>query len=412
MNRDIYGYEGPSRVAHEGHLYYKDVLKERYDLDDTIDHNERLRVIISGGSMAGLFTAHALQLIGHDPVVFERSDSSLEERGAGIIAHPEMFSFLEKYDMVDREDIATSTDTVEWLGQNGDVLHEEEMEILTTSWGVVYRNLRKELSDDQYHMNQQVTGLNQKEDGVSVEFPDGATEEGDLMVIAEGYRSTTRQQLLPDSTPTYAGYFAWRGTVPEATLPQDRAERFGHIYTLFHGPNTQFLAYPVPGPNGEVTIGERDINYVWYYPVAETDLEWFLTTKSGTKREHSLPPGSMREEMKQYQNQLADEKLPASLAELVHMTDEPFIQNIYDLSVPQMVFGRTCILGDAAFFARPHTGSGTAKAADDGLRLGEELLANEDLNRALSKWESSQLKLGKRLVELGRDRGDRYTDQR
>ena len=33
----------------------------------------------------------------------------------------------------------------------------------------------------------------------------------DLLVAADGIRSTLRQQLLPEAQPAYAGYIAWRG---------------------------------------------------------------------------------------------------------------------------------------------------------------------------------------------------------
>ena len=40
-----------------------------------------------------------------------------------------------------------------------------------------------------------------------------------------------------------------------------------------------------------------------------------------------------------------------------------------------MAFGRVCLIGDAAFAVRPHAAAGTAKAADDGWALAEELTA-------------------------------------
>ena len=35
-----------------------------------------------------------------------------------------------------------------------------------------------------------------------------------------------------------------------------------------------------------------------------------------------------------------------------------------------MAFGRTCLLGDAAFVVRPHTAGATAKAASDAMEPG------------------------------------------
>ena len=80
-------------------------------------------------------------------------------------------------------------------------------------------------------------------------------------------------------------------------------------------------------------------------------------------------------------------------------TTEPFVQLIVDVAVPRMVFGRVCILGDAAFALRPHAAVGTAKAAEDARQLARALqAAGDDVDRALSSWEQSQLRLGRQVA--------------
>ena len=86
-------------------------------------------------------------------------------------------------------------------------------------------------------------------------------------------------------------------------------------------------------------------------------------------------------------------------------TDEPFVQVIVDLEVPRMVFGRVCLLGDAAFAARPHAAAGTAKAAEDGWALAAALSSGADLEAALAAWERDQLELGRMVVDRSRNMG-------
>jgi hypothetical protein len=50
------------------------------------------------------------------------------------------------------------------------------------------------------------------------------------------------------------------------------------------------------------------------------------------------------------------------LAELVAATPAPFLQTIVYIGVSRTVFGRACLLGDAAFVVRPHTAAAAAKA--------------------------------------------------
>ena len=56
---------------------------------------------------------------------------------------------------------------------------------------------------------------------------------------------------------------------------------------------------------------------------------------------------------------------------------------------------------------RPHAAAGTAKAAEDGWVLVEELLRAEgDVDAALATWENRQLTLGSQLLARTREIGD------
>jgi len=365
--------------------------------------------------MGGLFTALALREGGHDVTVFERSEpGGMESQGAGIIAHPEMLDWLDRREIVDRSNIATSTDRIQYLDADDEVIHERADTIYTSSWDTVYRNLRDRLGDDQYLMGHRVAGMWTGDDGqsVTVEFDDRPSRTGDLAVVAEGYRSRTRDAFLPDCTLAYAGYIAWRGTVPESELPADLFEQFSENYTFYHSPNSQILSYPVPGPNDELTPGERRINWVWYYNVPEPELESYLRTEKGTSR-YSVPPGAMHPEVRETLQSIAAETLPDCFERLVGLTADPFIQSVQDLLVSRMVFDRTCIIGDAAAFIRPHMAAGTAKAAADGFELAEELSRYpDDVSMALAEWEESQLSRAAWMVAKAKQRGDIYTGRR
>ena len=419
----VYDYDGPPRVCHEGHVYYHaEVMREEYDLPPVADRertaaetDDPLRVIVSGGSMGGLFAATALGQAGHEVDVYERTErGKMKDRGAGIIAHPEMLSYLEEQGIAEWDEIATFTNRTHHLDREGNPIDTEGRATYTTSWETVYRALREDLPDGAYHMGKRVTEVENVGDGVVAQFEDGDSVEGDLFVTAEGYRSSTREQFLPDRSPEYAGYVAYRGVVPEREVPDEYETRFGDIYNLYHAPESQFLTYPVPGPNGEMGRGERRINWVWYYPFeAGEEKDALLLDAEGQQRSHSLPPGVMREEVRQQQIDIAHEVLPEQMQWLVGATPDPFVQCIYDLAIPKLVFDRVCVVGDAAFFIRPHMAAGTAHAAADALELAETLYDDEgeDLDAALDRWEASQVEMGYRLVEEAVRRGDRYTGQ-
>lgn len=421
MRDRVYDYPGPPRVCHEGHVYYDEpVMRERYDLPDVGQQeatrasvDEPLDVIVSGGSMGGLFAAVALRQAGHDPVVYERTERGrMEDRGAGIIAHPEMLTYLEEQGIADWDEIATHTPRTHHLDRAGRPVDTEGLATYTTSWSTVYRALRDSLPDDVYRMGRQVVEVSRGDGSVTATLDDGEAATADLLVAAEGYRSSTREAFLPDRSPEYAGYVAYRGVVPEREVPPEYETRFGEIYNLFHAPDSQFLTYPVPGPDGEIERGARLINWVWYYRFsAGEELDALLLDNRGRQRSHSLPPGLMRESVRQEQIEIAESVLPPAMQWLVEATPEPFVQAIYDLASPRLAFGRACVIGDAAFFIRPHMAAGTVHAASDALELAESIYARDDVDDALAAWEPGQVALGYRLVEEAKRRGDRYTGQ-
>src|SRR5215510_1165736 len=104
------------------------------------------RALVIGGSVGGLFAAHLLRSVGCDAVVFERNPDDLISRGAGIATHPQLIDIMARL------------------------------------------------------------GVAQDRDGVTAFFADGSEERADLLVGADGARSTVRELFMPALQPTYVGY--------------------------------------------------------------------------------------------------------------------------------------------------------------------------------------------------------------
>jgi 2,6-dihydroxypyridine 3-monooxygenase len=208
--------------------------------------------------------------------------------------------------------------------------------------------------------------------------------------------------------PSYAGYVGWRGTVREAELSGSTYEALHDALTYQVLPHSHILVYPIPGVDGSVEPGSRLVNMVWYRNVPEGELPEFLTDRDGVRREVSLPPGRVRDDQVEELRRYAAEHLAPPIAEMVTSVAEPFVQAVFDIEVPRMVSGRACLVGDAAFAVRPHAAAGTAKAAEDGWVLAEELTrAGGDIGAALPRWEQRQLDLGMSLLARTREIGER-----
>jgi 2,6-dihydroxypyridine 3-monooxygenase len=373
----------------------------------------RARVAIAGGSLGGLTAALVLRDLGLDVTVYERSPSELQQRGAGIGFLPASYRYLDERTDVDLDDISVTTSRIRYLARDGSIVHERDHQYRFSSWNTVYRRLLAAFGPERYLLGREVSEFSElselSEDGeVSVWFADGAVETADLLVCADGVGSRSRAHLLPDVHARYSGYVAWRGMVPEHALPPAVAARLSDAITYFVYANSHILLYPIPGADGSVAPGERLINFVWYRNYLDGgDLDGLLTDSEGVRHDLSLPPGGVRSAHVEELRAVAAARLPATIATVVSAVDRPFLQVVYDVEVSRMAFGRVCLIGDAAWVARPHAAAGTAKAAADAWTLAEALAGHDDVPAALAAWEPRQMALGRQLLERTRRIGAR-----
>ena len=137
-------------------------------------------------------------------------------------------------------------------------------------------------------------------------------------------------------------------------------------------------------------------------------LDALMTDRDGMRRDTTLPPGTVDPVHVGEMRAFASDHLAPPLAAVVLGVEEPFVQAVFDIDVPRMAFGRTCLIGDAAFALRPHIAAGTAKAAADGWALAESLdPAGGDVTTALRSWETRQLVVGRDAFARSRRNGDR-----
>jgi 2,6-dihydroxypyridine 3-monooxygenase len=367
-----------------------------------------LKIAVIGGSLGGLSAACLLRDAGHEVDVYERSPVELEQRGAGIGFLRASYRYLVEHAGIDLDAISISTSDITYLGRDDDVVHRSHHQYRFSSWNTVYQRLMESFGRDRYHLNKGSSRVDEKDHSVSVTFEDTSSVDVDLVVAADGIRSTTRHQLLPDVVPQYAGYVAWRGTVAEKDLPSDIVARLGDAITYYVFANSHILMYPIPALDGSVDIGQRLFNFVWYRNYLDGgELEDLMTDVDGELRSVSVPPGVVAKHHVDEMRATAHARLPRSISEVVRRVEHPFLQVVYDIEVPRMRHGRICLTGDAAFAVRPHAAAGTAKAAQDAWSLYRHLQNSESLDAALTNWESDQLALGASLLSRTRSIGAR-----
>ena len=361
--------------------------------------------------------------------IFERNPTPLlHDQGAGIVAGGDAQAFFSKYDRTNHP-IAVPSKLRHYLDKDGNQIHREYTTQQMTSWDLLYHLLRANFDGVKsdycevppsapsdgigaYEYGHMVIDVRDGDDGkVEVEFEDRdgtkTSESADLLIGADGASSTLRKILLPEVQRKYAGYVAWRGTVPEVEVSKAATEAFVEKFAFYHSEGVQILSYTIPGKNGSLEVGKRLVNYVWYcnYPQDSEEYRELMTDSDGHRHHTTLPVGKMRPEIWDQQKAYARRILPPQFAELVEKTKQPFIQAITDVLSPRNSFfdGKVLLVGDAVAGFRPHTAASTSQAAFDALVL-DELISGAIDN---ARWQEKTMDYARHMQRRGVEMGQR-----
>ena len=221
----------------------------------------------------------------------------------------------------------------------------------------LHRLLRETLPERSFHLGAHCVGASSSDRSGAVRFSDGTEIEADVIVAADGIRSTIRAQLFGADRPRFTEQMCWRAIVPMDCVPSrvgpggsaalERGEYFGWL-----GPNGHVICYPIGG-------GER--------------LNIFAGHVSETWVEESWSVPSSREELI-----AAHEGWNEALLGIFRNIDHCFKWGIYDRDpIPEWTRGRVTLLGDAAHPTMPTLAQGANMAIEDGYVLARCLARHE-----------------------------------
>jgi 2-polyprenyl-6-methoxyphenol hydroxylase-like FAD-dependent oxidoreductase len=370
-----------------------------------VARSQERRAIVIGGSIAGLFVGAFVRRIGWRVDIYERSSIELIGRGVGIFAtHLELLEALDKCG-AGTVDIGVIVYKRITLNRSGDVIAEKPQLQIVTSWDRLRQVLLKSIDRQRYHFGHAFERVEQDGSGVTVHFANGRTEHADLLIGCDGFRSSVRAQLAPSAQPNYSGYYIWRGAPNEADLsPETRRTMFPY-YSFFLGEQLQALGYPISGADDELRAGHRRYNWGWYRVADAAQLKRMCIDDNGREYEFGVPPPLVRKDLIAQMRGEAETLLPPQYIECVRHIDQPFFTPVYDFCSPSLTFDRVALVGDAASTPRPHIGFGLSKAGAEAQALSEALAGFDDIDRALTAYNTVRHPLSEHIVAHARRLG-------
>src|SRR5262249_43915199 len=293
------------------------------------------RALIVGGSLGGLFAAHQLRSIGWDIEVFERTDDDLADRGAGIGTHPALLEIMRRVGLGLDQSSGTAPRSYICLDRDNRLVREMAMRRTMTAWSRLYRPLKDNLASGSYHSGKLLESLETDDNAATAIFSDGTRISADLLIGADGFRSTVRNQILPEVKPAYAGYVAWRALVPQGDIPATTWEAIRQHYVFCVPEGELLVSYPVPTRDGDMHKGSLSYNVVWYRPPEEATLGARCPDRKGQLHDTPIPPPLIRPDVVADMKVSARALLAPPMADVIDRAEQPFFQPIYDLVSPR-----------------------------------------------------------------------------
>jgi len=331
-------------------------------------NTQKLRILVVGAGVSGIAVARGLLRDGHDVTVFDQRPN-VTAGGGAVTIWPNGATVLGHLG-VNMDGAGQLLSAVRVMTSTGRPLATMDLDAMVNRLGasvrmVPRRILLERLLDgfpmDRIQNNARAVNVVNSRDGVRVDFEDGSSADGDVLIGADGLHSVVRG-IVGAQPAKSTGWCSWQGlvTLPHIAEPQ--------VATMMIGEHGSLGMWPAGGSALQ-----------WWF-----DLPWspdFVRPQRPIEmiRSHFTGWSDM---VDQVLTTLTDDDLKPS----------PFPH--FRHPIPRAGAGALTLLGDAAHTMPPTLAQGTNQALLDTMVLRKALsdlrIGNGDISTALRWYENTR----------------------
>ncbi|TWR28157.1 FAD-binding monooxygenase [Mucilaginibacter achroorhodeus] len=328
---------------------------------------DKKRVLVSGASIAGLTLSYWLQRYGFDVTIIEKGGDlrlggqNIDVKGPAVEV-VRMMGLEEKIKAANTTEVGirfvtTKNKVVSEFSKDDAFSMTQELEILRGDLVEILYNKAKANADIRF--DDHITAVNNLDNHVEVEFKSGAKENFDLLIIAEGIGSATRQKVFGNEVSfAYLGVYTSYFTAPKAATDSEWARWCN-------------------APGGIVFLIRPD-----NYGTTRASVN-FRSPERGYEK---LP---LDEQRKLLTDKIKNVGWEAPrLTEAINKSEDLYLERLSQVKAKQWYKGRVAMIGDAAYCVTPIGGKGTDLAIAGAYIVATELARNTDHTKAFEAYEN------------------------
>ncbi|MGY4495478.1 salicylate 1-monooxygenase [Pseudomonas sp. TE3610] len=267
--------------------------------------------------------------------------------------------------------------------------------------------LARQLPEGIARFGKRAVSVEQHAEQACVHFADGSQHSCDVVIAADGIKSTVRDHVLrglgqPVVTPRYSGTCAYRGMIDSQLLRAAYREagvdeHLINVPQMYLGPDAHILTFPVKQG--------RLINVVAFISDrSQPEPQW----PEGQPWVKATSQADMLHAFSQWGD---------AVRVLLQCIPSPTLWALHDLAeLPGYVHGRVALIGDAAHAMLPHQGAGAGQGLEDAWLLarllGDVRVLDGPAQQVLEVYDAIRRPRACQVQRTSREAGELYEYRR